>query len=239
MNWIERAKKRGTAGFSLLELMVVVAILGVLAMVAIPRYDIFRARSRQSEAKANLGVLFTLQETFRIEHERYYNGDGGAWGGDSMNDATSRQGYRGATTRTCQRNKLGFRMANCGEARYGYFVAGADEDEYIMVAYGASDVQGDERVFPGCDGNGTTVDATTARASAVADRACDTTANTADTASARVASTMADIGTESSFSSGDAWCLDQGRQVENYRDIVDYCGAGATPAPPPPPPPGP
>ena len=75
MNWIVRTKKRGVSGFSLLELMVVVAILGVLAMVAVPRYNIFRARSRQAEAKTNLGVIFTLQESFRIEKEVFFDGN--------------------------------------------------------------------------------------------------------------------------------------------------------------------
>ena len=232
MNWIERAKQRGVAGFSLLELMVVVAILGVLAMVAVPRYNIFRARSRQAEAKSNLGVIFTLQESFQIEHERYYNGDGTQWGGATMNTILTRQGYRGGATtttsgRTCERNKLGFRLANCDSARYGYHVAGADEDEYVVIAYGASDVAGDERIFPGCNGTDATArDATAAtytRPVAVRDLACNTVADTADPAGIAVASTMANIGTQSSFTTGDAWCLDEGRRVENYRDIVEFC----------------
>ena len=59
-NWM----KKPLVGFSLLELMVVVAILGVLATVAVPRFNIFRSRARQAEAKTNLGMIFTLQERF-------------------------------------------------------------------------------------------------------------------------------------------------------------------------------
>lgn len=223
MSWIDRAKQRGVAGFSLLELMVVVAIIGVLAMVAIPRYDIFRARARQSEAKANLGVIFTLQEAFLIEHEEYYDGDGGAWGGEDMNTATDRQGYRGGGTRTCERNKLGYHMANCDSARYGYYIAGADEDEFLAIAYGASDQVGDERVFPGCNGAGDPV-------------------TVADTAGTKLTSSVCEDDSftgNTSHNDGDAWCVEENRNVENYRDIVEYCGANASSSPSPTPAPGP
>jgi len=50
---------KGKKGFTLIELMIVVAIIGILAAIAIPNFLKFQAKSKQSEAKSNLGAIFT------------------------------------------------------------------------------------------------------------------------------------------------------------------------------------
>ena len=63
--------KRIQRGFTLIELMIVVAIIGILAAIAIPNFIRFQARSKQSEAKTNLKAIFTAQKAFFQEKDRF------------------------------------------------------------------------------------------------------------------------------------------------------------------------
>jgi prepilin-type N-terminal cleavage/methylation domain-containing protein len=54
-------------GFSLIELMVVVAIIGILAMIAIPSYQGFVAKARQKEGINLLNSFFTAAHSTRAE----------------------------------------------------------------------------------------------------------------------------------------------------------------------------
>lgn len=60
---------QGASGFTLVELMIVVAILGILAAVAIPAYIGYVRRSKTSEATSNLNMLFKGAATY-YEQER-------------------------------------------------------------------------------------------------------------------------------------------------------------------------
>lgn len=59
-------------GFSLVELMAVVAIIGVLAIIGIPQYQKFRVKAFQAEAKTQLAALHTAQRAFYLEYQGYH-----------------------------------------------------------------------------------------------------------------------------------------------------------------------
>jgi len=56
--------KRNKKGFTLIELMIVVAIIGILAAIAIPNFLKFQAKAKQSECKTNLGAIYVAQLSY-------------------------------------------------------------------------------------------------------------------------------------------------------------------------------
>jgi len=58
-------------GFTLIELMIVVAIIGILAAIAIPNFLTYQLKSRQAEAKTNLQAIKTSEVAFQAERGCY------------------------------------------------------------------------------------------------------------------------------------------------------------------------
>ena len=78
MKYLTRMKNEG--GFSLVELMVAVGIIGVMSSVAVPKYQKFTANAAQSEAQATLSSVYTLQQLYFTENGRYGTGFGSSAG---------------------------------------------------------------------------------------------------------------------------------------------------------------
>jgi len=124
-------------GFSLIELMIVVAIIAFLAMVSIPSFKRFLYKCKRSEAYMNLHAIYAAQKSYWAEHGRY---------SDALNGENS-IGWKpeGAIYYT-------YGFANGAEGK-NYFVgslgtpssalsdAKASENSFVVVA--AGDIDGD------------------------------------------------------------------------------------------------
>jgi type IV pilus assembly protein PilA len=59
------------SGFTLVELMIVVAIIGLLASVAIPNFKQYQAKAKTSEAKLQLAAIYTAETSFAGDFDTY------------------------------------------------------------------------------------------------------------------------------------------------------------------------
>ncbi len=109
-------------GFTLIELMIVVGIVGLLAAIAIPNYLNYQAKSQQAEAKANLGAIFVDMVAYSGENRRL---------GVSA-------GFTDASI-----SNIGFAIS--GVARYSYEITSGDSVQFLATANGrAGRISGDQ-----------------------------------------------------------------------------------------------
>jgi type IV pilus assembly protein PilE len=70
-------ERRGkAAGFTLIELMIVVAIIAILAAIAVPIYSSYITRSKLTEAQNNLSALRVSMEQYFQDNRQYTSGGG-------------------------------------------------------------------------------------------------------------------------------------------------------------------
>ena len=62
---------KSESGFTLVELMVVVAIIGILSAIAVPNFKKYQAKSKQSEAKIQLASLYNTEVGSNADWDTY------------------------------------------------------------------------------------------------------------------------------------------------------------------------
>ncbi len=72
-----RLRSQAEAGFTLVELMIVVGIIGLLVAIAVPNFISYQARSRRSEAYVNLAAIARIQSAYHAERGEYF--EAGSW----------------------------------------------------------------------------------------------------------------------------------------------------------------
>jgi type IV pilus assembly protein PilA len=68
---LTKLTKKDREGFTLIELMIVIAIIGILSAIAIPQFNSYRGRSFDSAATAVLRNATTAQEAYYVDNWSY------------------------------------------------------------------------------------------------------------------------------------------------------------------------
>jgi type IV pilus assembly protein PilA len=68
---MSKLNRKSNKGFTLIELMIVVAIIGILAAIAIPNFLRFQLKAKSSEGKVNIAAIRTAEESYLAEFGSY------------------------------------------------------------------------------------------------------------------------------------------------------------------------
>ncbi|MBW2713505.1 MAG: prepilin-type N-terminal cleavage/methylation domain-containing protein [Deltaproteobacteria bacterium] len=132
------------SGFTLIELMIVVAIIGILSAIAIPNFVKFQLRSKTSEAKVNLKAIVVAEDAYYAEFGTYVpnnpsllpgllSGQKVAW---EVAEGVDRTGF----------NLIGWEPA--GDVYFAYAVAtNATNGATTFTADAMGDIDNDDALF--------------------------------------------------------------------------------------------
>ncbi len=185
-------------GFTLVELLIVVAIVGVLSTLGIPTFRRMIQKSRKAEAKVNLGALYTAEAAFRGEYSVY---------GNNLN----RMGFEIDGTPVSMTYNIGFFVAGCTGQTTAAPLSSGTQGLQLNAAYpsyysgfAATDTRAGFGINSGCVGGG----------NATAD---------GSTFSARAEGVVSPSYIRANPASPthlDIWTMDQGRTLVNSQDGV-------------------
>jgi prepilin-type N-terminal cleavage/methylation domain-containing protein len=104
MKWLSKNE-----GFTLIEVMIVVVIIGILVGLAMPRFTRATVKAKQTEAKLILKQIYTMQQSYREEYDTYW---------------VPGEGVEASAENPNAFGELGIEIMS--EARYTYSISGND-----------------------------------------------------------------------------------------------------------------
>ena len=125
-------------GFSLVELMIVVAIIGLLAAIAIPSFLTYQLRAKRSEAYGNLVSIARSSETYFIANGNYHD-TGGSFPGPAP--TTTKRAWDAASATAF--DTIGYRPEGQVYFDYDVYTLCGCVNCFTATAYGDLDGNGD------------------------------------------------------------------------------------------------
>jgi type IV pilus assembly protein PilA len=125
--------RKSNKGFTLIELMIVVAIIGILAAIAIPNFLRFQLKAKSAEGKVNIAAIRTAEESYLAEFGVYVAG-------------TASPATAATTSKVVFLDAGGFNTLGWGPEGQVFFQYGVEIDSAQPSAYTISaqaDIDGD------------------------------------------------------------------------------------------------
>ena len=123
MNYSIHMQRNSRAGFSLIELMVVISIITLVTSIAIPNYILFKIKAARVEMYYNMNTIYSLAHSYRAEHDRWPL----MWPVGTYTIYSTSPVPNTSTPNTCTasyggENQMGFKVTNCEALHYFYYI---------------------------------------------------------------------------------------------------------------------